>query len=372
MTIYRQARPEEHDDYIDLANYTFGFDMEKLLPKVYREDYDSSSITKVAEDENGRIVAQNAVLPQVVHAGNFKLRTNFLGSMVVHPRHRGEGHMKALMKACLDEMPDNFQISVLGGKRQRYEYFGYTTGGIQWEYRVIEDNIRHALKDENSEGISFLPLSEAEGWMDLVIRLYTDRDVYVERDPKQMQYILASYHQHALGILKDGNLIGYLLVSKDKTSVSEFEVLDSSDTKKIVKAYFSTFGLKNVQFTFPPYERDVTKEFSDFAEWYTIQPNNMFNIFDFAAVLEAFLTVKHRTYVLSDGCFSAVMDGQPVTITVTQNEVDIKREAKDDAIILDKMDAQKLILTPYGRYMNLPVPLDWFPLPLFWHTVDCF
>lgn len=372
MTIYRQAKPEEHNDYIDLANYTFGCDMEKLLPKVYREDYDSSTITKVAEDEEGRIVAQNAVLPQIVHAGGFQLCTNFLGSMVVHPRYRGQGHMKALMKACLNEMSGNFHLSVLGGKRQRYEYFGYTTGGIQLEYRVIADNIRHALKEQDSDRISFLPLSEVEGWMDLVIRLYTDREVYVERDPKQMEYILASYNQHALGIMKDGELNGYMLVSQDKTSVSEFEVFDPSDTKKIVKAYFSTFGLKNVQFTFPPYETAITKEFSDFAEWYTIQPNNMFNIFDFAAVLEAFLTVKHHTYGLSDGCFSAVMDKQPVTITVTQNGVDIKREAKNDAIILDKMDAQKLILTPYGRYMNLPVPLDWFPLPLFWHTVDCF
>lgn len=372
MTIYRQARPEEHNDYIDLANYTFGFDMEKLLPKVYREDYDSSTITKVAEDEEGRIVAQNAVLPQVIHAGGFKLCTNFLGSMVVHPRHRGQGHMKALMNACLDEMRGNYHISVLGGKRQRYEYFGYTSGGLQHEYRIIDDNIRHALKEEDSTGISFLPLSKAEGWLDLVIHLYTAREVYVERDPKQMEYILASYCQHALGILKDGKLSGYMLVSQDKTSISEFEVLCTEDIKKIVKAYFSTFGLKNAQFTFPAYETAITKEFSDFAEWYTIQPNNMFNIFDFAAVLEAFMTVKYCTYGLSEGSFSSVMDGQPVTITVTQNGVDVKRHAKDDAVVLNKMDAQKLILTPYGRYMNLPVPFDWFPLPLFWHTVDCF
>lgn len=32
MTIYRQARPEERNEYVDLANHTFGFDIEELLP----------------------------------------------------------------------------------------------------------------------------------------------------------------------------------------------------------------------------------------------------------------------------------------------------------------------------------------------------
>ena len=110
----------------------------------------------------------------------------------------------------------------------------------------------------------------------------------------------------------------------------------------------------------------LCKEVSDFAEYYQIQPSNMYNIFDFAAVLDMFLTVKSRTCGLSDGFFSAVMDHQPITITVCQNHVRVESHAAKDAVHLSKMDAQKLLLTPYGRYMELSVPLDWFPLPLFW------
>lgn len=56
MTQYRMARKEERDDFVDLANYTFGFNIETLLPKVYHEDDNSHEITVLAEDEQGKLV----------------------------------------------------------------------------------------------------------------------------------------------------------------------------------------------------------------------------------------------------------------------------------------------------------------------------
>ncbi len=156
MTIYRQARPEERNEYVDLANHTFGFDIEELLPKVYYKGDHSDRITKVAETESGKLVAENAVLPQTVHASGKTLLANFLGIMVVDPKYRGEGHMKELMKLQLEEMSGQYHISILGGQRQRYEYFGYTSGGVQYRYHINISNIRHALKDTDSNEILFL------------------------------------------------------------------------------------------------------------------------------------------------------------------------------------------------------------------------
>mgnify|MGYP000662379571 CR=1 FL=1 len=104
----------------------------------------------------------------------------------------------------------------------------------------------------------------------------------------------------------------------------------------MIKAYFHQFHLKSSSFLFPEYEVAICKEVSDFAEYYQIQPSNMYNIFDFATVLDMFLTVKSRTCGLSDGFFSAVMDHQPITITVCQNHVRVESHAAKDAVHLSK------------------------------------
>jgi hypothetical protein len=66
------------------------------------------------------------------------------------------------------------------------------------------------------------------------------------------------------------------------------------------------------------------------------------------------------------------MDGQPVTARVNANSVTVERSAKPDAVVLSKQQAQTLLLTQHGRYMDASAPAGWFPLPIFWYKVDKF
>ena len=372
MAQYRMAKPEERNEFIDLANYAFGIDAEKLLSKVYHENDQSYAITKVAVNEEGKLAAQVAVLPQSLYTGAKELRAKFLGIVSVHPRARGEGHMKALMTSWLEEMKGNSDISILSGQRQRYEYFGYSSGGIKMEYTISKANVRHALKNINSSGITFSPLFELKDAEKLVSQMNESRLAYVSREPLLIQNILTSYAQTPIGILYEDTLIGYLLMNSSGTAISELSVRSAEDIRKVVKAYFEKYSIDQVNITLPEYETASNEVLSTFSENYKIEASNMYNIFDFANVLEAYLTLKFNTIGLSPGVFSAIMDNQPVTIRVDQSGVNIEREAMPEAVVLDKMEAQRLILTPFGRYMNLSVPHDWFPLPIYWYAVDCF
>ena len=98
----------------------------------------------------------------------------------------------------------------------------------------------------------------------------------------------------------------------------------------------------------------------------------MYQIFDFANVLEAYLTLKQNTLGLTPGEFSAYLDGQPVTVRVTDAGVCVERKALPGAVVLEKQQAQQLLLSDYGRYMEVPSPAGWFPLPVFWYTADSF
>ncbi|REE83888.1 putative acetyltransferase [Paenibacillus taihuensis] len=368
------ARPDEREEYIDLANYAFKIDVECVLPKMYSKDIDSSGMHMVAADGQGRLRAQVAVYPEPMNAGGFPLRVGYLGIVSVHPRARGEGHMKVLMNKWIEEAPASYDMLVLYGNRQRYEYFDFTLGGVKIKYSVGEVNARHALREVNVEGLSIRPLFEIEGAAAYASKLNEARPSFVHRSERQMQDILTGLEQQPLGVLEDDKLIGYLVVSKTGKELTELAMERAADIPRAIKAYLAHSGADWIAVFAPEYDTELNASLSSFAENYTIETSDMYNIMDFARVLEAYLTVKHRTIGLMPGVFSAVLDGQPVTARVDGNGVTVERSAQPGAVELDKKQAQTLLLTPHGRYVGggAHVPAGWFPLPIFWYIADKF
>lgn len=372
MIEYRMARSNEREELIDLANFAFYFDVESLLPKVYSKELDPTSLHKVAVDNKGSIRAQVAVLPETLRVCDSTLRVGFVGIVSVHPRARGEGHMKALMNLWLNEISETYDIAVLWGQRQRYEYFGFTLGGMQYKYVIGDDNVRHALKDVNAGGLSFSPLFDLEGAQIFAHKVHSKQPAFVERDIHQLPSIFKTLQQNALGVLDEGRLIGYMIVNGTGDEVSELIMEDTNDIVRTVKAYVKHLGRERITIRTSDYDTALNSSLCKFAEEYVIEPAHMYNIFDFANVLKAYLTLKHQTTGLEPGEFSAILDGQPVTVCVDPNGVTVERIATPGAFELNKEQAQTLLLTPHGRFLSVSAPAGWFPLPLFWSKVDMF
>nr|WP_317283668.1 GNAT family N-acetyltransferase [uncultured Sellimonas sp.] len=372
MTICRTAKPEEREKIVKLANEVFRTDFETIIPKVYYPQDRSFEMTKIVENEEGEVAAEAALLLQDWYVGGRKLQTGFLGTVCVAPKERGKGYMKAVVNSQIEEMNKKIQLSVLAGQRQRYEYFGYTTGGIVHKYTVNEANVKHGLCRIDTEGISFLPLFEVPGAESQAFFMNEKKKVYVKRNPEFLRKILVTYGYIPMAVLHENDMIGYVLKNKDDTMIAEIEVMNTEDIGRIVKAYFRQFKCEEVDIRLPQYDVEKNRIFSSFAERCVVTSSGMYRIFDFVAVLEAFLNVKFQTVGLSGGRFSAIMDQQPVTIEVNENGVSVTQEAEEDAVVLDRKQAQTLLLTSFGTYMGIEVPADWFPLPLFWSYVDGF
>lgn len=372
MVKYRMATPNERDECIDLANYAFHFDFETLMPKAYGKNVDSSAKHKVAVDEKGMLRAQVAVFPEPLTICDYTLETCYLGTVSVHPRARGEGHMKVLMNMWLEELRNTHDMVVLYGQRQRYEYFGFTLGGVKFKYFVGEANVRHALRHVNDTGISFCPLFEVEGAESLAHSINTSRLAYIERNVQQLPLIFNTLHQNALGVLDKGKLIGYLIVNEAGDEISEFAMKNTDDISRTIKAYMVYSRAERISIYTPEYDISLNTTLGSIAEDYVIETSDMYHILDFANVLEAYLTLKFKTTGVVQGEFSAVMDGQPITARVDASGVTVERSAKPDAVVLNKQQAQALLLTQHSRYMAVSAPVGWFPLPIFWYKIDKF
>jgi predicted N-acetyltransferase YhbS len=372
MTEYRAARPDEREEIIDLANLCFKFDLEALIPKVYGENLTPTTFHKVAVDERGRVRAQVAVLPETMSVCGNPLRIGYFGIVSVHPRDRGEGYMKALMAMWLKETRETCDMVALFGQRQRYEYFGFTQGGERLKYTVDIANVRHALKDEVVKGLAFRPFFSIEGAAVFAQTINTARMSYVHRDIQLMPAILNGMNLHTVGVLDEGKLLGYLTVNKGGDEISELALGNADDAKRVIKAYMENISVDRISVYTPSYEILLNSTISSFAEDCIAEASDMYNIIDYANVLRAFLTLKHKTTGLMPGEFSAVLDGQPVTARVSAEGVTVERSAKTGAVVMDKQQAQTLLLSRYGRYLDAAPPVGWFPLPVFWYFTDRF
>ena len=369
---YRTAKSDERDDFMDLAHLAFGFNLEKLIPKVYDVTQDPSAYHKVAVDERGRIRSQIAVLPETHVVAGQTLRVGFVGLVSTHPRNRGEGHMKTLMDLQLAEGQKRYDLMALYGQRQRYEHFGFTQGGIRLKYFVETANVRHALSGVDSAEIAFTPFSETPDADRFAFTLNQKRLASVVRSQGDISKILVGFGQKAWGILAQGRLIGYLTTNTGGDEITEIGLSYAVDLSRFIKAYMEFFQKPSISILMPDYEISLNETLLGFSEVTRTESADMYYIVDFANVLNAYLSLKLAATGLSNGVFSAVLEGQPVTATVDASGVSVVRSALPNAVRLDRKQAQILLLSNYGKFLKVAVPEGWFPLPLFWYYADRF
>ena len=359
---FRKAHPEEHDACIDLVNYVFSHDhcphdFEKMIPRVYGPGKNAAELHRVAVDGTGRLWAAIACLPESLTVCGHELRAGFIGSVSVHPRARGEGFMKRLMADWDEELRESCDLAVLSGQRQRYEYFGYTSGGLKLFWTVNDANVRHALHSADDGSFSFRPLAESPEALALAQELHLRRPARVYRAPVLFEEGLRSFGMHPLAVLKKGKAAGYLTASSDSRTINEIALDDNEDLGPVIKAFFACYRPGHVTITASATDTALNRRLETFAESWRLEASEMIRIYRFAPVLEAYLTLRQKTLGLMPGEWSAVLAGQPVTVHVTGAGVTVEEKAAPGAPELDQKQAQSLLLSPQSCLQDgLPPP----------------
>lgn len=393
---YRKARADEWEACIEMADFVFSFasgptDFEKILPKVYQAGPDMAGIHRIAAGEDGKIRGLIAVLPQTVVAAGQKLRVGYVGTVSVHPKARGEGHMKRLLGDWIRELESDVDYLVLDGQRQRYGYFGFAPGGVRVQFGVDEANIRHVFGDRSGkqqgaagQQITFTPLfaPECRGEaVDFAVRMNEAKPCYTERKPEKIEAILQTYGGKALAVRVDQVLSGYLVLH-GPNRITELVLADADDAGSVIAAFMWEQKLSELTVQVPAFDLGLVRVLSSFAEESMIKPcGSLYRICNFANFLAAFLSLKAQTIGIRDGNLSAVIEGQPVTVTVKDGIVTVERQAEPDALQLSRAQAQELFLSMTawaGGHAGLSeqdwnrIPQGWFPLPLFQYVPDGF
>jgi len=379
--IYRMATPADRNAYIDFINYVFSqahqpHDFKALIPKVYGDGRESRAEHFIATDEAGNIRGCVACLPYEVNILGRELKIGFIGSVSSHPYGRGEGHMKKLMPMAEQWMIENgIDIGLLGGNRQRYEYFGYGKGGVRFIYTYDGNNVRHALRDVDCSDISICEITdENDARLDSIYQLFNAQPAHAVRERERFHVIAQTWNCKLYAVMRGEACTGYI-IANGSGDIAEWQMADPADHPKALKKWFQNCCARHIQISCQPTDTDWIDFLDETAAGMEICEDENQRIFNWPKALEALLALKQQLCGISDGVCCVKVDGEPLCIRVENGQISISRENCENAQEVTAMQLQNAMLRPiaYHRKRNIGgAPTDWFPLPLFYSTPDGF
>ena len=395
---YCKGTPEDEQAIVDFADFIFSksycpHDFRSQLPNLYGKGKPTQKYHYLVK-EDGVIRGEVCVLPMEYRVGDEILKINGVGTVSVHPICKGKGYMKALMNWALEDMEkEGYAFSVLGGKRQRYEYFGYIPAGPVIRYSIEEDSIRHRYGGLGASGVSFEKAEKDSSWLRKAWELHQGQKVRIERKEEEFLDLLHSWHADAYGIFLDGQWIGYLCLAG--SSILEMLFLpetgsESGEEKRlpqVLKALLDFAALKEIHIDLPLWEERLSPELGRLSSGMVITTDGNFRIMDFAKTAEVFFRQKQNSPEgpLPEGELCFAIEGRGILYMQLKDGVPSARMLSPEAgteplFTLSALEAGRFLFAPEGwrelpsekaRKLSAAVK-SWLPLPLFmWRQDDC-
>lgn len=363
-TEFRKAMPEEYADLIDFGNMVFKKDFAELLPKLYKNHPEMAQYHYLAL-EDGKIKAMVGSFPLTFCVDRQEIKAYGIGTVSVHPYSRGKGYMKELMKrAVADAKAEGADLMCLGGQRQRYEYFGFAKACQQQSFLLTPTNRRH-WKQISTQGIELLPLLENSEYTAECWKLHQAQPIHAVRKIEEFAEICCSWSCEPWVIRKNGKFLGYVILRKDYSAASELLLKDWQDTLPVLFALVEK--CEKELYIIPGYwQKPLVRTLSAVAENGCVEDGEMFQILNFAKILQLFLQRKAQQTGLMDGAMVLEIPGDgKYGVQVENGQVSVTETSEVAGYSLDAVQMQNRLFSIENLWQfDSILENNWFPIPL--------
>lgn len=371
-----RGTPTDYEDIIDFGNYVFGTDFPTLLPKLYKNHSETSEYHYLVKREH-RIKAMVGSFPLGLTVCGYHLKVRGIGTVSVHQYNRSYGYMKGLMDRAMDDIKaNNCDLAVLGGDRQRYEYWGFTPCGITINLNFNSSNIKHCnihVEDEY-EFVEYNNTISDD--LEKAVWLYNSQLVHAVREKDNFIEISKSWKNRIYFIYKCNSFVGYICTSENNEKMNELLLKNPIDIDKVIISYIKSLNLSKTSIELQMHRTNEFDQISKICENYSINSSTNIYVINYINVIKAFLTLKNRFYPIEEGIliFNVEKVGN-YKIEVKAGTVDVSESDMPYDISMPHLEASALLFshasfvnTTY-KYIN-PLIKSWFPLPLFYPELD--
>jgi len=395
MTIIRQEvhmnytvewlTPEEAPEALDFLNMVFSMasrphQFQAMLPKMW--EYEGLYNTKhLALKVDGKIKSLLGVYPIPVNIAGEKLLFSTVGNVATHPAETGKGYMSILLAEAMKKLEElGADASRLGGKRERYNRYGYEAAGIQYHFTLFEHNVRHYYGKDFKSRIGFEPIAKTDEDKLLFAKSLFERSLmWVDRMNATIFYDSVTAWQNIPYLaLRGGKPIGYLTATPDKGTVTEVGGLTTDDTIEILSAWLRQNELGHISVPVDPWQVELIRRLQNISEGWTADIPSQFYIRHWDKMVYAFMKLQNRLSPLADGELCLGIEGYgSLHMKVTNGVISVIKDESQPDLTLKPLDATRFLFGMAPSYTVCDIPQSvqktvsaWLPLPLGWNTLD--
>lgn len=379
-----QLRMGDFDEAMGFLNEVFGahrpHNFATMLPSIYQPT-DELMACNHAVRVDGQIKAIVGLFPISWQVGEAVLKVGGIGGVSTHESVRGAGYMKVLMNHCVASMrQQDYDLSWLGGQRQRYGYFGYEKCGTSATVTLTPTNLRHATssRPDRSAAIDFEPMAATDTTaLQFAYQLHEAQAIYCQRPLETFhRYLVSWYHQPHLARSADGAPMGYLVSNEDGSQVMELGAIDD-ETAIVIAAAWVRQHDQAVSFHLAPATTGLHRDLSALSEGMNLSCSGNWQIFDWARTVQALLQIRAASTGLCDGQVELGIEGYgALDIHVAAGQVTCTRSDALAAVTWSPFVAMRSLFGPLPPEAVTAVPDElavlngWCPLPLGWPRQD--
>ena len=361
----------------DMTKPDAGF--QKLLPKLYGPKVDPCPHNLILKKDE-HICAAVGAYDGLLHLGNASLSYRGIGNVAVDADCRNRGYMKQAMTQTIQKaVDDKIDFLVLGGQRQRYQYFGFDNLGMEYRATITKVNLSHAYREIPFEPLEIRDLTENDSaLLEEIYQLHERKVFHSHRERTLFYEILCSWNAQPKVILKKGGFAGYFI-----NDLQELMLKDPHDFPDFIRTYMQEKEDDEVEITIMPWNRDLLSVVRTICDNIDVCENDMFHILNYKNVLQVLLQHQANQVGLVDGEQYFYIHGYSkdvkLHISVHNNTVNVIEFDEADSFIAGfqpiectHFEAMELILGIYSqkRMELVPNVRSWFPIPFAIESAD--
>ncbi len=298
MARMRNPRRDELDEVLALLNRVFHYEQIGYDPIKVRKFFDMLDTNDVlVMEEDGKIVSHVFMKPYRMSICGAILQGAEIGAVATDERYRGRGFASTLLKEALRQMGERgYDISTLGGYRDRYSRFGWEQGGAVRIYTINRRSVKCASDLSDVELSKYNPSDEV---LRRIIESYEGNQVHMIRQEVEhsLIYDAPALMGMEIWIARSSEAFAYLITRRSQNG-SSIQVLEyGRDPKTLalgIRRAFREWNIEEAKVPSPNWYNEFTPFLERMSEEWSVNPARQINILNLWNCLEKLLPIAKR------------------------------------------------------------------------------